>query len=1411
VKPEQTCERNSFCSAHELTDARPRPEGAAAGRFLAVNIGWLQCYVKALELGAVLCLGLAGGPQAEAITAPPARISGQKFQDVTANGQKDAGDAGLAGWTIYIDSNQNNVRDTFETATLTDTSGNYVFSNLFQGTYRIREVPQNGWVQTTPSPADINLNGVDVTGVDFGNFRRISISGRKFNDLNANGVLNAGEPGLAGWSIQIFDAGNGRLLSTAVTDGSGNYSFPNVGPGSYRIREVAQGGWTQTTANPADVVPQSGQDRTGINFGNAQPDTTPPSITCPANITTDTTSTACAKAVNYPAPTVSDNRDPSPTVVCNPPPGSTFPKGVTTVTCTATDASGNSATCTFTVTVVDNVRPVISCPANLSVNTDAGQCAARATFTVTATDNCPGVTVVSSPPSGSLFPIGVSTVTSTATDAAGNQATCSFTVTVTDREKPVVNCPQNLAVNAEAGQCSARATFNVTATDNCPGVTVVSSPPSGSLFPIGVSTVTSTATDAAGNQTTCSFTVTVSDREKPVVNCPQNLTLNAEAGQCIARATFNVTATDNCPGVTVTSSPPSGSQFPVGVTTVTSTATDAAGNQATCTFTVTVTDREAPVIICPPNIVTNLEPGQCARIVTFALPTATDNCGGNVLLASFPVSGTSFSKGTNTVFVQGTDAAGNRAVCSFTVTVVDAEKPAFPCPSNIAVTLNAGETTAVVDFPVPVVSDNCDTNLAVAFNPPSGSRFAAGNTTVTATATDASGNQQTCTFIVSVRRPITISARADEVIEGDQGRNSANVFLTLSEATDQIVSVDYSTADGTAVAEGDYVPTAGTATFTPGETLFRIIIPIVGDTVVEPNETFLVHLVNPRNASLVENQVPVTILNDDFPRTPPVIVTQPQGGSFNLGQNLVLSINATGAPPLRFQWRFNGALVRGVTGPSFSLNNFSLEQAGVYHVTVANPFGRVESAPAVVALANVPTLPLVNQFTDQVTVSDVSRTGMNNNTGANREVGEPNHANKRGGKSMWITWLAPASGIATFNTIGSTFDTVLGVYTGDAVDALTEVASDDDSGGFYRSEVRFNAVANTAYRIAVDGVGNGSGIIILGWNLEATADSVPQIVGQPASQTVALGTPVVFDVVVLGGGLTYQWFFDGAPIPNANAATLTLPNVQLNNLGTYFVRISRGQRSIDSRPARLESNSSAAGTFVEQVLTTDKFSDALPTLPGVRGGRAVLAALPRSRTRKMSLARGYSGTQLFSTFGSVSEEGEPNHCGVTGGASQWFAYSPPSNGQLTITTEGSDFDTVLAVYTGPGVDFASLVPVACDNDSGSDGQDSRLTFAAVADTVYYIAIDGVNGATGSVKLNYQLSAAPHLDLLSRTTGFPGFVSTGVPGRTYQVEASDSFGGWSPIFTTNSASGRFNVLDGAAGALPQRFYRVRLLP
>jgi hypothetical protein len=152
--------------------------------------------------------------------------------------------------------------------------------------------------------------------------------------------------------------------------------------------------------------------------------------------------------------------------------------------------------------------PTIQCPTSMIVPNDLDQCGAIVSFAPEVNGPCDDVTAVCVPASGSLFPIGTTPVSCYATNTSGGgSAPCTFTVTVQDTQVPVIICPAPMVVNATS-PAGAVVPFAVQATDNC-GVTVVSTPASGSIFAIGDTTVQSTATDASANQASCSFNVHV--------------------------------------------------------------------------------------------------------------------------------------------------------------------------------------------------------------------------------------------------------------------------------------------------------------------------------------------------------------------------------------------------------------------------------------------------------------------------------------------------------------------------------------------------------------------------------------------------------------------------------------------------------------------------------------------------------------------------------------------------------------------------------------------------------------------------------------------------------------------------------------------------------------------------------------
>ena len=362
---------------------------------------------------------------------------------------------------------------------------------------------------------------------------------------------------------------------------------------------------------------------------------------------------ACNAVVNYPAATATDNCD-TVTPTCVPASGTTFNKGVTTVTCSATDTSNLTGNCTFTVTVLDTQLPTLTCPSNISVIGNA--CSVQNYTPPTASDNCPSPTVNCTPAPGFCFVVGTTTVTCTATDMSGNTGSCSFTVTVTPC---TITCPGSITDNTAPGTCAQVEMFPAPMTTGQCG-TVTCSPVSGSSFPKGVTTVTCSTT--AGPS--CTFTVTINDNEAPTITCPNPITQNTDLNLCTAVVSFTPTVNDNCSGATPSCSPTSGSVFSKGVTTVFCKAIDASLHPSpACTFTVTVVDNQAPTVVCPGNISKNTDLNLCTAVATYVTPTGSDNCAVQSVVCS-PASGTAFPKGITTVTCTVTDTANLTGACA---------------------------------------------------------------------------------------------------------------------------------------------------------------------------------------------------------------------------------------------------------------------------------------------------------------------------------------------------------------------------------------------------------------------------------------------------------------------------------------------------------------------------------------------------------------------------------------------------------------------------------------------------------------------------------------------------------------------------------------------------------------------------
>ena len=471
------------------------------------------------------------------------------------------------------------------------------------------------------------------------------------------------------------------------------------------------------------------------------------------------------------------------------------------------------------------------------------------------------------------------------------------------------------------------------------------------------------------------------------------------------------------------------------------------------------------------------------------------------------------------------------------------------------------------------------------------------------------------------------------------------------------------------------------------------------------------------------------------------ILSGPQGGSKALGNGVSLSVTATGAPPLSYQWFLNGLAISDETNSTLNVPLTQINQFGAYQVVVQDANSALKSRPAILR-PDGPEAILADSFKDRPLFTDSSGSIHGLSFGSTTEAGEPQHGDGFGGKSVWLRWRSQARGIITFNTRGSGFDTMLAAYVGTAIDRLTPQDVNDDRAGNACSRIQFNVTPDTEYSIALDGWGGSSGFFVLNWNFTpgpASNTSLPIIDIQPADRVVpTTNEPVIFSVAAHGlpplTNLTYQWYFNGVPLPQSakpNDPVLILgesPSSAPVLPGEYSVIVHNGFFGVESRIADLQVSSDPTVKFLRKLAvdsicgSDDAGSCCGPVLEG-GGGKS-------AKETKLFAGTGGSVVSSF-TFQGATLPGavctaRPNWA--------WIEDTFPCSKVISLTGEvasatGTLVATTLAVY-----DLSSGFRVGCAN--GVAGGRSRIaSFNAIGGTSYRVAV-GYGAAGVTAKVSY---------------------------------------------------------------------------
>ncbi|MBI5857334.1 MAG: HYR domain-containing protein [Sphingobacteriales bacterium] len=591
-----------------------------------------------------------------------------------------------------------------------------------------------GWPGVPTGPGPVPTGGTQVAGGAGGVSTFTSANNGFPGGLGFGGAggpeVSSSQGGSA--TAQPGGVGGGLIGGNGLYNTANNWTGQSGAGGSSYIGGVT-GGFTSSGVRSGNGAVTISYILPGVPVICTGPSTTftitvnpGPAITCPGNVSVPITPGLCGAIVTYPPATATGI--PAPTITYSQASGTFFPGGTTTVTATATNVCG-TATCTFTVTVVDNVPPVITCPANITVSNDPNLCSAVVNYALpTITDNCPDPVQLpasfANHGSGGVFTLQGNTLPGGLFFSITNTSSIlrtikGFGVRFGNPAFGVVNAPQTLTVWSRPGTLTT-AIENSTAGWTQQGPQVVNPIPpyfATGTGPLGICNLNTLVPIAPGatasffihGQSACPvFNGTVGVISPPVNNSGFRLTGGTVSFGILGSANhFQQGVTNgiiNCnvqfleTTLTQTTGLPPGSAFPVGLTTNTFTATDAAGNSASCSFTVRVNDTQAPTVSCPGNITVTTPVGSCTAVVNYTV-TAADNCPGAIAqLVSGPASGSAFPIGTTTVTWRAVDAAGNiSGNCSFTVTVLDGQLPVVTtAPANRTVCVGDNATFSVV-------------------------------------------------------------------------------------------------------------------------------------------------------------------------------------------------------------------------------------------------------------------------------------------------------------------------------------------------------------------------------------------------------------------------------------------------------------------------------------------------------------------------------------------------------------------------------------------------------------------------------------------------------------------------------------------------------------------------------------------
>lgn len=644
-------------------------------------------------------------------------------------------------------------------------------------------------------------------------------------------------------------------------------------------------------------------------------DVTPPTLLMPADFTIELGSNDTIAQIDISQVVATDNSGASVSVQCD---ATSFGVGVHTLTCTAMDAAGNVASGTTRVTVVDVTPPTLVLPpnANLEGNTLGG---ATYAFAATATDAVDGAITPVCSGLQSVYPLGLTTIQCAVSDSSGNQALASFQLMVVDTTPPAFAPIPSAVIELDGNSGALDYTLPVLfGYDIVDGEIPADCGAQQVTLNVGVNALSCSVTDNSGLTTTQNFSVTVLDTTPPVLTVPESFSLE---GNTLGGGAYNFVAmaSDSVDGALIPVCDGLRDVYPLGVTTVQCSVTDAAGNVSAADAQITVVDTTAPALDSIESQVVNLAAGQST--VSYTLPNLIGNDTVDGEIASDCNAQEVFlNVGLNPFSCSVTDASGNTTVQNFTVTVIDAIPPTLTVPADVE--LEFGADSSVFSLGTATAIDAVDGALVAVFSDEV--RAGEGATVQviqrTWSATDAAGNVGTAVQVIQLldtTPPTLLIPASVDLFVGDATEPTFTGTATASDVYDPFVTVSY--VDTVTVGTGlvtQIITREWNATDSAGNAASGTQMIVVSEVDTQPTVTI--------NAPVLSGTIPLSVD--------------------------LSSVVESGNGPFSYQWSLEDATY------TTSTIQLSIETAGIYLVqlSVTDKNGDVASASVTVEATEVP-------------------------------------------------------------------------------------------------------------------------------------------------------------------------------------------------------------------------------------------------------------------------------------------------------------------------------------------------------------------------------------------------------------------------------------------------------------------------